>query len=105
MDLSSTYKDRPVLIWVAIGIVVAVAVWLVIQGYMISTSDIDASSLTEITDEMVNAAKTVLMGIYVLLGILTLAIAYLLYRGARGGRTVLVFITAISIVFNAYGMV
>ena len=108
MSLESTYKDRPTALWVVILIVAAVGVWYLVQGVMVLGNDFSIAveeELQEFADDIVDLVRTIVAGVVIVLGALTLIIAFLLYSGSKGGKTFLVVILIISILFNIFGLI
>ena len=104
MDLNSTYKDRPTLLWIAIIIVAAVGIWYLVQGALVLGTDFSAG-LDELTGEFAELAGNIVAVILLFLGIFTLILAFLLFSGSNGGKTVLVIILVVSILFSAMSVV
>jgi hypothetical protein len=95
------------MLWVVILIVIAVGILYLIQGAMVFGTDLDLSGFTEELEGyegFVDMAKTLIASVYIILGLLTLIIAFLLYNGSKGGRTILIVILIISILVNAYAL-
>jgi len=111
MDLNSTYKERPSLLWIAILIVAGVGVWYLIQGVLVMTTDWALPAiegLEELEDfgaELVDMVVKIVGGIFLFLAFLTLILAFLLFSGSKGGRTVMVIILVISVIFSAINLV
>jgi len=108
MSLETTYKNRPTALWIVILIVAAVGIWYLVQGVMVLGTDfsvIVAEELEEFTDDIIDLVKSIVGGVYIVLGVLTLIIAFLIYSGSKGGRTILMIILVISILFNVYAIV
>jgi len=108
MDLNSTYKDRPTLLWIAVLIVAAVGVWLLIQGVLLLGTDFGLSAMDgyeEWMDDFVDIIATIAGGIYIFFGLFTLLLAFLIYSGSRGGKTVLTIILIISILVGAMNLI
>jgi hypothetical protein len=115
MDLNSSYKNRPTLLWVLVLIVVAVGAFYVVMGLITYMADLPSDLVKEISkvtedynvnvDSILDTVKVALASVYIILGVLTLIIAFLLYSGSNGGRVLLVIILIVSIVGNAFGVV
>ncbi|MDR0791582.1 MAG: hypothetical protein LBE47_03475 [Methanomassiliicoccaceae archaeon] len=109
MDLNSDYKGKPTLLWVAVLIVAVVGVWYLIQAVIFLGTDIPVPISEEIeginTEALIDLLKSIMAAGFVILGVLTLLLAFLLYKGSDGGRTFTIIILIIAILLNVFGAV
>jgi len=107
VDLNSDYKGRPLMLVIAALIVAAVGVWCLIQGGLVAATDFELpiiEGMEDIADDIADMIASLVTGVFVVVGILTLLLAFLIFNGSRGGRTVLVIILVISILINAFAL-
>ena len=102
MDLNSTYKERPVMVWMIVIIVAAVGVYTLIQAAFVdSMIDQIQKSLAEsgqtLTPDGIELVKSSLVAVYVILGVFTLIIAFLIYSGSRLGKVLLTIMVIVGI--------
>ena len=105
--MSSYGKEKPTLLWVLVLIVAVVGAYYLIEGIMVLTETIKVPGIAEILDEfgedIADLVIQIVAGVSIMLGVLTLIIAFLLYSGSNGGRILLIVILVLAILGNAFG--
>ena len=108
MSIESTYNGKPTMLWVVVLIVAGVGLYYTISGLLSMLTDFSffGADLTDLVgSDIADMVDTLVGGIYLVLGVLTLLIAFLVYSGSKGGRTFLVIILVISILGNVFSLI
>jgi len=108
MDLNSTYKEKPTLLWVIILIVAGVGLFYLVSGLLGLFTDFSlysADAFDGVSKDIVDLVEGIAAITYMILGLITLLIAFLVFSGSKGGRTFLVIILFISIIGNFFGLI
>ena len=96
------------MLWIAVAIVAAVGLYYILQGFLALGTDIDITGMEgyeELFEDLIDAILIIVAGLFIFLGIFSLILAFLLYSGSNGGRTVLIIVLAIAIFFSVFDVV
>ena len=102
MDMNSEYNGKPTALWGVLLIVFGVGLYYTVLGALYMAGVFDFGTEIEAVEDFLNTFVGV---IYILLGLFTLLIGFLVYSGSSGGRTVLTVILVIAILGNAVSLI
>lgn len=92
----------------AVLIVAAVGVWCLVQGALVMAADYELpviEGLEDMTQEMFDLIVSAVGVTMMVIGIITLILALLLFNGSRIGRTLIVIVLVLSILFSILSFV